>query len=169
MLCKNYSWFIVASSTWLLPVGRCLWPPLKTCPSTPRGPRALAGPPLPFWRAPCACGRATGPVSSRRSGSPSPTSPGWRCSSRSGSPQELRGGDQWSREWGPKEHIRLCWCQSDPGVVTHVSNGAHSPSYRLAFRDLNSKTQVWNSNVSYTRIKKKDTKFSTVHTWKCTD
>lgn len=31
----------------LSPVGRCLWPPLKTCPSTPRGPRALAGPPLP--------------------------------------------------------------------------------------------------------------------------
>lgn len=33
-------------------------------------------------------------------------------------------------------------------ILTHVSNSAHSPSYRLSLRDLNSKTQVRNADVS---------------------
>lgn len=75
----------------LSPVCRYPWLPPRTCPSTPPGPHALVCPPPPAWRAPCACGKATGPVSSRRSGIQVPTSRGWRCSSHSGSPRELSG------------------------------------------------------------------------------
>lgn len=88
----------VTSLSSLSPVCRCPSPPLRTCQSTPPGPRALVCPPPPASRAPCACGRATGLVSSQRSGSPAPTSPGWRCSSRSGSPRELRGGEMRSEK-----------------------------------------------------------------------
>lgn len=86
----------------LSPVYRCPSPPLQTYQSTPPGPRVLVCPPPPAWRALCACGRGTGPVSSQRSDSPAPTSLGWRCSSRSGSPRELRkgrsgGNEEWEK------------------------------------------------------------------------
>lgn len=89
-LLLSYSHNLSVSSS--SPACRCPSPAPRTYPSTPPGPRALVCPPPPAWPAPCVSGRATGPGSSQKSDSPVPTSPGWSCSSRSGSPQELKSG-----------------------------------------------------------------------------